>query len=334
MSLPVNEVTILSPVIDNPERFSVRYGGLVDALTNDYSLRVNLVDGHRNYDEGTGLLTATNLYVNNVGNATIGNTLSVAPEGVIRDLTMPALDEMPIYETDATFVNEPGLNQLLKRKHQTLALMPELHPLTAVMNDATESDEVIDTMRADRLIVKPVTGQRSAGVVTGTKAEIAKYLTQNTFDSPLMVQEFIDTSSGIEELGIEGVHNIRVLSVGGLAVFGVSREEAGVEFLKDDYYGRFFSPHALPDGMQRIISEVNQSLSQYGGDTSVIAIDLMRGINAAGEMKDYVCEVNRRPLRISRYDLLAKTQADPDGLVEAARQWDKSEAKLLATLVE
>lgn len=330
----VPDVTVLAPTIDNPERFSVRYGGLVNRLSNEHGLAIGLVDGHKNYDEITHEFTTMEWDVDGSGNAVAGTASTASVDGVVRDLTMPKVDEMPVYDNPARFVNQPSLNRILKRKDLLLELVPEIHPQTVIIDDSHGIEEGLSAITTDKLIVKPVTGQRSTGIAFGTKAQLAEHLRDDSFNTSFMVQEFVDTSSGIAELGINGVHNLRVLCIGGTAVFGVSREEAGVEFLKDDYYGKFYQPEDLPAGMHHLVDEVNQALRPHGGDTSVIAIDLMRGINAAGEQNDYVCEVNRRPLRISKYDLLVKPQHDPSGLLAAAEAWDKSEAQLLASLVE
>jgi hypothetical protein len=60
----------------------------------------------------------------------------------------------------------------------------------------------------------------------------------------------------------------------------------------------------------------------------------MRGIDASGERRDVLCEVNRRPLRISPWDLRDENNLEPAAITEMARRWDKAEAAMLADLVE
>jgi hypothetical protein len=83
----------------------------------------------------------------------------------------------------------------------------------------------------------------------------------------------------------------------------------------------------FPSG-RYLVHEVLVSKPEEGH--AVIAIDTMRGLNAEGELVDVLCEVNRRPQRISRYDLRSTKNTDPQGIAWLASEWDKHEAEMLS----
>ena len=89
----------------------------------------------------------------------------------------------------------------------------------------------------------------------------------------------------------------------------------------------------LSDGVQEIVDRVHAILGDLpGSGKNVIAIDIMRGFGADGEMRDLLCEVNRRPQRISLYDALDERNLDIPGIRRLSKQWDIHEADMLTDL--
>ena len=315
----------------------MRYADLTRELTAEHGLSVGIVQSHDKYDPATDSFTEVAVATYGLDGLLhrTGSERMYAPH-VIRDLTMPKEDAQPVHvaASGRTFVNPPALNKLLRRKDLVYNQMPELQPGT-IITSAAEVSSVVDRAPWSRLVVKPAMGMLSAGVITGTKAELRTALADSPYDSDkaLLVQEFLDTSGGIPELDVVGLHNIRVIMVGGVAVLNCIRQSGNrADILHDDDYGKFGVE--LPDSMQQLIEQGMQALERAVPDAndSVIAIDLMRGIDANGEQRDVICEINRRPLRISRYDLL-DTVIDQAGLARAALAWDVAEARLLASKV-
>src|SRR5206468_3512300 len=100
------------------------------------------------------------------------------------------------------------------------------------------------------------------------------------------------------------------------AIFGVGRNAVpGLDHISpDDTYSKFHDGDNLPDSIQGLLEEVHEAMSRLpDGKNTVVAIDVMRGKGADGETRDYLCEINRRPLRISRYHLthLNASVSDP-----------------------
>ena len=331
-------VTIVSTASINAETFFERYAGLVRQL-EAHNIRVVLACGHESYNAESAIFTMVDeLSVSKSTGLIVARPAGpMAARGAIRDLTMVTDDKKALYDNnDVAIVNNPGFNVWLKRKDVIANLLPsDLQPFTVVADKSTVM-EAINAVSSDRIIIKPVTGHASRGIIFGTKAEIARGLQDVALkDGKYLVSEMVDTSVGVPEMEIEGVHNVRALIIGTDVVYACARlaRASSPDILDDPKYHRFYDASVLPTGMQQVLARTQKALSLLpGAAEATYAIDLMRGKNARGEVIDYVCEINRRPYRISSLDLRNGTSEDAIGLTWAARAWDKAEANLLVRL--
>lgn len=316
------DVAILMPKISDMNRFSTRYAGLSAAL-GTLGVSHFYANGHVTYNEELDAFGQ----VFDVARQQF-DEYGAAP--VVRDLTMPK-DDMPLYHSDARLVHDPVTNSFLADKSNLYLAAPDIHPVTALVTNKTYADG-LKAVPGEQVVIKPVRGMLSKDVQVLPRLEATQLRLPK---GDYMVQEFIDTSGGIPSLGIEGVHNVRGISIGGLIIGGIARlQTAGGNILRDDIYGRYIGPDELPESMRAIAGTVHEVLAGQPGDNkNVIAIDFMRGVNAAGEVVDVLCETNRRPQRISAYDLVTGGNLDDAGIATLAGQWDKAEAEMLAGMV-
>jgi glutathione synthase/RimK-type ligase-like ATP-grasp enzyme len=250
--------------------------------------------------------------------------------GIVRDLTM-SLDDKPLYADKCIkTVHDPATNRFIADKSNMFKALPQLHPSTLLIKE-TDVEMALDLIPGRKIVLKPVTGMQSDGVQV-----VSKLSDIQLKPGSYLAQEYIDTRGGMPEFGIQGMHNLRVISVGAKAVGAVARLGGSEgDILKDDYYGDFVDPDDLTSEQQHIVHNVHSVLSSKPGrGNNVIAIDIMRGIDASGERRDVLCEVNRRPLRISPWDLRDENNLEPAAITEMTRRWDKAEAAMLADLVE
>lgn len=141
-----------------------------------------------------------------------------------------------------------------------------------------------------------------------------------------MIQANIDASAGIPELGVKGAHYIRAISVGGKVLGSIARS--------GNSYGAYIGNDNLPDGMHKIVAAAHTVLANQPGEgKNVVAIDMVRGINASGDQVDVLKAVQRKPFRISKYDLRSDEHLDKPGLLHLANLWDVAEAAMLAQQV-
>jgi len=320
-------VAVLMPLVEpeNYPRFTGRYQGLSDELAAR-SIGMFFAESHKSYD-------ADKHTFRNVFDIRRQFIAEEASASLIRDLTM-ALDAKPLYQDAGAhqIVHHPDTNRFIANKAAMWAAAPEIHPITVT----GEADDILDMageVPGNKVIIKPVTGMLSKNVQVVPKIDVSRLtLEPGTY----LLQEFLDTSRGIARLNIEGVHNLRILSIGSVAIGAISRVGGSdANILKSDVYGGFVGPDDLPDTMHVIVDKVHEVLrAQPGKGDNVVAIDVMRGIGADGEEKDVLCEVNRRPLRISQWDLRDKNNLDPDAIRTIATKWDWAEAEMLARLAD
>ena len=319
-------VTVLMPKMDDAERFRIRYRNL-EAQLGQLGVRPTFAESHTSYDP-----VSHNFDGHFSSDRQIIDDVSPENIAVVRDLTIPKNFAKPLYEDEESpqIVNDPALNIFLRNKANLFNRLPELHPDTVVV----PQESVISAVSAicsETVVVKPVEGMLSRGVYIGPKEDVPSSMAKGDY----LVQEYINTSGGIPELAIKGIHNVRLLSVNSQILGAVGRIKGSEALLlRDDIYGRVYLPEELPESMLAIADIVHRELTELPGKgKNVIAIDLMRGINSSGNEVDVICEVNHRPLRISEYDLL-ESQEDPKGIKWLAAQWDKYEAEMLANVAQ
>jgi len=329
------DIGILLPKIYNWEKTYERYGGLVSELISR-DIEVSLLESHASYQGGGVFADARIPY-----SAELGSMTSVPTEGLvlpllIRDLTMPGSDTMPLYEDLAAprIVHTPAINSFFRSKSNVYELMPDLQPITIPRVKAVDVGEAIAEITGSQVVVKPDTGSASEGVLIGSKKDVTAAFLDSKQDGIFVVQEAIDMSSGLPERGIKGAHNLRFIVIGGTAIFGFIRDDGGKSLTlaseSETFSNRtFLLPEDYTVGFQTMLKDAQSALNGLkGGDKTVLAIDLMRGINAAGDEREYVLEVNRRPLRNSPYD------GRDVGTLWASHQWDVAEATMLANIVK
>ncbi|MDL2362967.1 MAG: hypothetical protein QFB86_01130 [Patescibacteria group bacterium] len=324
------DIAILLPQInpDNYERSKVRYQGLSDEI---HTLGFTACFAHSqvSYDADTSTFEA-------VTDAEHSQLAAHAAVKVVRDLTMPKNPDLADLYNDVNrpaLVHAPALNDFLRNKADVFALAPEIHPITVVVSHEDVAEAVAATP-GSRVIVKPVTGMAGKGV------ELREKHSQCSEPQPggYLVQEYVDSSEGMPEFGVTGTHNIRIISIGSKAIGAIARiNPEQNDMLKNDVYGAYIDPDTLPNTMKSIVDRVHEVLSKLAGSGSnVIAIDVMRGRDSSGKVVDKLCEVNRRPQRISLWDAMgkeAKRNTDLPGIRKLAKQWDIAEAELLVSRV-
>lgn len=320
-------IGILRPKGVGESKFRIRYNGLVQRL-KDLGFLAVFADDHSSYDAETGKFTQQHTL--------IGESVSdlVQPE-VMRDLTMPANDAMPLYADPRApkLVHDPMFNAFLRYKDNLITALPEIHPATFVAQRA-EVVEAAAAVCGNLVVLKPVVGMASEALFIGPKEKIPTDLNKGKY----LVQEFIDTSDGVEELGIKSVHNVRVISINSdiQGAIGRINEKGGNHLFgeENDVYDQIYLPEELPESMLGLAQQVLAKLKELPGNgQNVVAIDVMRGVDPRGQQVDLVCEVNRRPIRISVFNLL-KPHRNPHGIMWLAREWDKAEAAMLAGIAK
>lgn len=118
-------------------------------------------------------------------------------------------------------INNIGLSRLGWDKVYTYDYFSEIVPRTFAINNYNDLQSVIHNIGGEKLVIKPRYGIMGKDVQFVDKKNLKDF--QDKKLKHFVVQEFIDTSKGIKELGIEGVHDLRVIIVGGEVIHSYVR---------------------------------------------------------------------------------------------------------------
>lgn len=315
------DIAVLMPKITDPECFSVRYAGL-DTELRELGVTHFFAETHDSFMP----LEDSFQSPYDINRDAIARTIA-AP--LVRDLTM-SLDVKPVYKaSNIRTVHDPVTSRYIADKRNLVDALPTQHPATLTISE-TGVEMAFDMIPGNKIIIKPTIGHRSKDVQVINKVA-GVTLGKGTY----LAQEYLDTTVGMPEYDIEGIHNLRVLSIGNKAVAAIARlGGTSGEILQSDVYGNFVHPDDFTPTIHGIVESVHEVMYwQPGRGNNVLAIDVMRGRGSDGEIRDALCEVNRRPQRISSWDLLDTANRSPSAIIEVAQRWDQAEAEMLAGLV-
>lgn len=190
-------------------------------------------------------------------------------------------------ESKHPVLNSFEIEQICKDKHRAYERFPESHPET---REATKENVQEMLEKYDKVVVKPLAAHAGEGV------EIIDEISEFEEEKGRIVQQFIDSSSGIQKLGIEGVHDLRVVVVDGNPVVSYIRQpESG--FVANVAQGgsmEFIPVEDVPEEAMEIVKEV---VDVFEEERFVCGIDL---IFDQGQ-KPWILELNSKP-GMSFYD--------------------------------
>lgn len=182
--------------------------------------------------------------------------------------------------------NHPVLNsfeveKLCKDKLLAYERFPENHPETRE-GTLENVEEMLD--KYSKVVVKPVSAHAGEGV------EIIDDISEFDEEGERIVQQFIDSSSGIEQLGIEGIHDLRVVVVDGEPVLSYFRQpESG--FVANVAQGGSMEFVALEDVPEEAIDIVRKVIDVFGQKKFVCGIDMIFD----KDQKPWILELNSKP---------------------------------------
>lgn len=178
-------------------------------------------------------------------------------------------------------LNSFEIEQICKDKHQAYERFPESHPET---REATKENVKEMLEKYSKVVVKPLAAHAGEGV------EIIEDISGFDEEKGRIVQQFIDSSSGIEKLGIEGVHDLRVVVVDGNPVVSYIRQpESG--FVANVAQGgsmEFIPIEDVPEEAMEIVKEV---VDVFEEERFVCGVDMIFD----QDQKPWILELNSKP---------------------------------------
>lgn len=179
-------------------------------------------------------------------------------------------------------LNSFKLERICKDKIQAYKRFPELHPET---REATRENVEGMLEKYNKVVLKPVAAHAGEGV------EIIQDISEFNEAEGMIVQQFIDSSTGIGKLGIDGVHDLRVVVVDGKPVLSYVRQpESG--FVSNVAQGgsmEFIELAEVPLDAMKIVDKVVEVFDQQG--SFVCGVDMIFD----EDQKPWILELNSKP---------------------------------------
>lgn len=198
--------------------------------------------------------------------------------------TIPAIYDCPI-------INHPDLDQICVDKVATARLFPDLSPKTSTICSYDEYVQIVNQWglkKTDKIVVKKNFLSGGRGIYIRSVGEIDEFL-YDSWDN-ILLQEFVDNSVGIPRI-VDGLHDIRVITINGNPVFMLVRVPQPGSFLANVSQGGSevqVSLDQLPPILLPMIERINTVLAQYR--PSIFASDF---VNSKDGFK--LVELNSRP---------------------------------------
>ena len=169
-------------------------------------------------------------------------------------------------------VNAPEFNLLCWDKFESYKKFPNLMPKTFLVKDIDELKQVLSQIKTEKIVLKPRYGIMGKDIEFLNKDQI-KEVKEN-----IIVQEFIDSSGGIEELGMEGVHDLRVVIINGEINHSYIRvAKEGSLFANCARGGKKMFIDKIPSRVIELVKEIDSRLEKYY--PRVYSIDFVYGKN-------------------------------------------------------
>lgn len=183
-------------------------------------------------------------------------------------------------------LNSFRLEKLCKDKYLTYREFPDHVPETK-LGSRKNIEEMLD--KYGKVVVKPRYDFGGHGIKVIESVEEADHLEEDSDD--YIVQAFIDSSGGIPDLGISGMHDLRGVVINDtLAEAYVRQPNEG--YLSNTHQGgsiRYVDRDKYPESAETILSEVREKFKEF--KPNLYTVDLI--FDEEGE--PWILELNSKP---------------------------------------
>lgn len=158
-------------------------------------------------------------------------------------------------------INDPAFTRIASNKYQVGQLLSKYcKPYFRVTTQA-ERVQALAAIPGESVVSKPEFGSGGVGVVIGTKQQIQ----QMELPSPVLLQEFIDSSRGIPDI-TAGHHDLRLVFINETLIYSYIRTPKKGSLLANVAQGghmEIVAPQRLPTILQPAITAVHQAFSRF-----------------------------------------------------------------------
>jgi len=191
-------------------------------------------------------------------------------------------------DAKAKLLNPLSLDRLCVDKWLTYQAFPDFFPVTLRVENQNELIGALARIPGDIIVAKPLDGEEGAGVVIGSRDEVRDAVQH----FPYLLQEFIDTSSGIPGV-VEGRHDFRIINVNGDIVNSFVRTPAPGKMVANTAQGgtkQDVPAEKIPPEALALFAKIETYMREHF-PTRVYSVDM--GRHADGQWK--LIELNSKP---------------------------------------
>ncbi|NEO74592.1 ATP-grasp domain-containing protein [Moorena sp. SIO3H5] len=169
-----------------------------------------------------------------------------------------------LFSSDGTIpvLNCQEINEICTNKYKTFQLFSDYSPQSYLVNTQEEFFEALDKIPGQYKVVKPLDGLEGRNVHIGDN----DFLKKQDCPYPLLVQEFIDSRSGIPGI-VNGVHDFRVALLNGEIVHAIVRTPPSGELVASvTQGGEMFvvEIELIPSTVFELVEHIEKHMVQYG----------------------------------------------------------------------
>jgi len=188
--------------------------------------------------------------------------------------------------------NSLELNRFCWDKASYSSVFKESTPQIFVVNDINELKEKLKEIRSSKYVLKPRFGICGVNIEILDKDKLPKEVRKNT-----VLQEFIDTSKGIPELKIKGVHDIRVVIIDNEIdhVYVRIPEKGLLSNIAQGGKAIHFDKKEIPSNVLNLVKIAQEKMKNY--KYNLYTVDSVFGADG----KPYVIEMESIPVIDSAY---------------------------------
>ncbi|NEQ59536.1 MAG: ATP-grasp domain-containing protein [Moorea sp. SIO4A1] len=177
-----------------------------------------------------------------------------------------------LFSSDGTIpvLNCQEINEICTNKYKTFQLFSDYSPQTYLVNSQEEFLDALLNIPGQYKVVKPLDGLEARNVHIGDD----EFLKKQDCPYPFLVQEFLDSRSGIPGI-VNGVHDFRVALLNGEIVHSIVRTPASGKLVASVTEGgemRVVEIELIPSTVLDLVEQIEKHMVQYG--TRFYGIDL------------------------------------------------------------
>lgn len=121
---------------------------------------------------------------------------------------------------NAIMFNSPLFRAMVDNKLSQYAIFSDFMPLTLVVSNQNELRELVEKIATSKIVAKPLQGSGGFGIVIGDK----KTILENSFEFPILLQEFICNNNGIPGFSQNGeLADLRITYINHEPLYALSR---------------------------------------------------------------------------------------------------------------